>query len=298
MPLSNGLAVCYVNSWLTGHRMVSLPFSDHCEPITEQAAELDALLSALQRELREEDLQYVEIRPVRNVDNFASFSTASHSYCFHQLDLSLDTETLFRNCHKDSTQRKIRRAEREELTYEDGRSQSLLATFYQLLLLTRRRHGVPPQPKRWFQNLIDCFGEALKIRVASKNSQALAAILTLRFKDTLVYKYGCSDDRFHHLGGMHLLFWKAIQEAKGDGLTVLDLGRSDLENTGLVTFKDRWGSTRSVLTYYRLSASQHPRKSLRTPGTGWKRRSAGLVLSYLPDQVFCSVGNLLYAHLG
>jgi hypothetical protein len=31
VPLRNGIALCSVSSWLTGERLVSLPFSDHCE---------------------------------------------------------------------------------------------------------------------------------------------------------------------------------------------------------------------------------------------------------------------------
>ncbi len=31
--IRNGLVFCRVDSWLTGRRMVSLPFSDHCEPL-------------------------------------------------------------------------------------------------------------------------------------------------------------------------------------------------------------------------------------------------------------------------
>ena len=90
--------------------------------------------------------------------------------------------------------------------------------------MTRRRHRIPPQPKQWFRNLLDCFGEAAQIRIAFKNQRPLAAILTRQHKDILVYKYGCSDGRFNKLGGTHLLFWKAIQEAKSRRLRVFDLG--------------------------------------------------------------------------
>src|SRR5216683_3051172 len=33
VALSNGLVFCRIKSWLTGRRLVSLPFSDHCEPL-------------------------------------------------------------------------------------------------------------------------------------------------------------------------------------------------------------------------------------------------------------------------
>src|SRR5208282_5243177 len=50
-------------------------------------------------------------------------------------------------------------------------------------------------------------------------------------------KYGCSDARFNNLGGMHLLFWRSIEEAKKDGLRTFDLGRSGREGAGLNVFK-------------------------------------------------------------
>ena len=41
--LGNALAFCGVRSWLTGDRLVSLPFSDHCDPLVRSDDELQAL---------------------------------------------------------------------------------------------------------------------------------------------------------------------------------------------------------------------------------------------------------------
>ena len=40
----------------------------------------------------------------------------------HRLDLTAPSDQLFRSFHKDCIQRKIRRAERENLAYEEGSS--------------------------------------------------------------------------------------------------------------------------------------------------------------------------------
>src|SRR5439155_744233 len=82
------------------------------------------------------------------------------------------------------------RAEREGLTYEGGRSESLLQQLYGLLRITRRRHHLPPQPLDWFRNLVDCLGEDACIRIASKGGQPVAGILTLSHGKRMVYKYG------------------------------------------------------------------------------------------------------------
>lgn len=293
-PLKNAVVFCRVDSWLTGRRLVSLPFSDHCDPLVDDDSELNALVSTA---LAVEKVSYIEIRPKHSFPPIETQSCPAHSYCFHEIDLSQDLAATFRAFHKSSVQRKIRRAEREDLTYEEGRSKSLLGSFFGLMLLTRRRHQIPPHPRQWFKNLIDGFGDALRIHVAMNDKRPVAAILTLRHKDKLVYKYGCSDAQFHHLGGMHLLFWKAIQEAKREGVSVFDLGRSEWTHPGLMTFKNRLGGTPSVLKYLRFSQSGLSAGPNAT-GAAWKERMAHRVFSCLPDRMLSAAGDILYRHIG
>jgi CelD/BcsL family acetyltransferase involved in cellulose biosynthesis len=294
--LQDGLVLCRVASWITGRRLISLPFSDHCDPLWNNAADENVFISALEQVLHREKLRYIEIRPARPLSSTASPFRTTQSYCFHRVDLRPDLTTLFGNCHKSSTQRKIVRAERERLIYQAGRSEALLEAFWHLLLLTRRRHCIPPQPKTWFRNLIECFGDALQIRVAFKGKQPVASILTLRHKDALVFKYGCSDVRFNNLGGTQLLFWRSIQEAKAAGLQVFDLGRSECHNSGLIAFKDRWGSARSTLTYSRFSLSPLS-GGFGHGGTGWADRIARGVVPFLPDRLLSMLGSALYKHI-
>lgn len=301
-PLQNGLVFCRIRSWLTGRRWVSLPFSDHCAPLMENSDVSDRFLAALDTTLTRERLRYIEFRPLTQLNALQLPSGSSIqpglTYWLHRIDLTPDLATLFHNCHKDSIQRKIRRAQREQLDYQDGRSAELLEQFYRLLVLTRRRHGLPPQPRKWFRNLADCFGDALKIRVAAKNGRPIASILTLRHKDTLVYKYGCSDAAFNNLGGTHLLFWKSIEEAKHDNLRTFDLGRSDLNNHGLITFKDRWGGIRSLLHYATLSTASSRHLSPSASGRKWKERLSAHVFSRLPTTALSCTGSMLYKHIG
>ena len=291
--LANGLVFCRVRSWLTGHRLVSLPFSEHCEPLVRNADELNEICGALRSDMEKENQKYIELRPqVARLGPETGFEKAQEFY-FHTLDLHPGEERLFRGFHKDCVQRKILRAEREALTCEEGRSESLLKKFYHLQLLTRRRHQLPPQPFDWFRNLVDCLGESLKIRVAFKKGQPLASILTVRFKDCLMYKYGCSDSRFHNSGAMTLLLWRAIQEAKQAGALYFDMGRSDCDNPGLVAFKERWGSTRSLLSYW-----SYPGERSRALTNGWKMQVANQVFARLPDSLLTIAGKLLYKHIG
>lgn len=291
--LTNGLVFCRVKSWLTGRRFVSLPFSDHCEPLVDSPDQLDAMLLHMQRDLDERRWQYIEIRPVSHRPGSHAGLGQSLTYQFHRLDLRKSAQELFYGFHKDCVQRKIRRAEREALKYEEGNSEALLQKFYKLLVTTRRRQYLPPQPLAWFRGLIATFGNNLKIRVASKGDLPIASILTLSNQRRVVYKYGGSIASLNKLGGMALLFWKTIQEAQGEGLEELDMGRSGIDNLGLIAFKEHWGATRTTLSYWR-----YPRPSPLVPRPAWQKSLAHRLIQSAPDVALEAVGALLYRHIG
>ena len=297
-PLENGLALCKVSSWLTGNRLVSLPFSDHCQPLVDDPAALHIFLNYLEEQVRTRKYKYAELRPLAAFDaatETAARAAVDASFCIHMLDLRPPAEALLQCFHKSHIQRKIARAKKEELRIETGRSAILLGDFYRLMLITRRRHGIPPQPVAWFRNVLECVGEPAAIRVAYKGEIPVAAIFTATHKKTMVYKYGCSDGAYSSMGGTPFLFWDAVQEAKKQGLEEFDFGRSEIENEGLVNFKDHWGTTRTNLRYYRYP---YAAPAATPQGKGWKMKMAERVCEKLPDAFLTLAGKLLYRHVG
>jgi CelD/BcsL family acetyltransferase involved in cellulose biosynthesis len=297
IPLKNGLVLCEIESWLTGRRLVSLPFSDHCDPLIGQA-ELSSFFTAIQNQTLRDNWRYLELRPLHAIEQDTSrFQSVTEYFC-HRLDLGPSIEALLQSLHRSSIQRKIRRAEREGIVCRKSSGESLLKHFYAMFSAARRRHKIPPQPFPWFRNLLDCFGEAAQIQVAYKKDQPIASILTLQYKDTLTYKYGCSDVRFNTLGGTQLLFWRAIEEAKQVGLSTFDLGRSEVGNAGLILFKDRWGAQRSRLTYVRFPFRSLDHHGSLTTISGWRGGFAKQVFSHAPSKVISLISNMLYKHVG
>jgi CelD/BcsL family acetyltransferase involved in cellulose biosynthesis len=296
--LDGGVAFCQIESWLTGKRLVSLPFSDHCEPLVDSQLDSDSLTAALAKQSQEEKWRYIEMRPLHSrFEVFPSLQATAVPYTLHLLDLRPDLETLFHNCHKNSTQRKILRAGREGLECREGGGEYLDA-FYRLHAITRKRHRRPPQPREWFVNLIEGFGDQLKIRVALHNDCPVAAVMTIRHKDTLVYKYGGSDPRFNHLGSMHLLLWGAISEAKAARLRCFDFGRTEAGQDGLITFKKRWGTTQTELVYSRYSVSENVSHMFEVTPADWKSRAAKYLLAHMQPGILSVVGRALYRHVG
>lgn len=292
-PLTSGIPFCRITGFFGKRRLVALPFSDHCEPLVGDAEELESILTFLQHKRDTEAWDYIEMRPMTSQLGTETDFATTEIFSFHKLNLRHTSEEIFQSFHKNCVQRKIRRAEREGLIYENGQGDELLQKFYHLLLQTRHRLGVPIQPLSWFHNLIACLGTALKIAVASKDDNPVAGILTLRYKHVLVFKYGCLDRRFSKCGAMQSLLWRAIEEAKQSDLWEFDLGRSGLDHRGLVTFKDRWGANRRELVYLR-----YPFRHSRSFSAAGQQLLSKYFWPHMPRGVLATAGRILYRHMG
>ena len=291
-PLSDGIVFCEVRSWITGDRLVSLPFADHCEPLVDGTVDSSELLDCILGLYRQHQWKYIQLRPLSWEPSSKTSLAPRESFWFHTLSLEPSLDQLFRNLHRDCVQRRIRHAERSQLSYQRGASDALLDAFYGLLVATRKRHRLFPQPRAWFKNLLGCMSPNAEIRLLRQDYRPVAAILTLRHRGTIVYKYGCSAEDFHHLGGMPLLFWNLIAESKAEGAESIDFGRTDVENESLVQFKDRFGTTRREIKYYRHSESGG--------GSDLTKRLlplSNIVSAAIPKALSPTIGNLVYRHI-
>jgi lipid II:glycine glycyltransferase (peptidoglycan interpeptide bridge formation enzyme) len=294
--LTNAVVFCQIESRLTGKRLVSLPFSDHCQPLA-SGNDLREILNYLQDNCSPERFKYVELRPIvfeTGMDEKRQPFVLSEKFSFQRVDLRPELNVIYKNLHDSCIRRKVKRADREGLLYEMGRSEELQKKFRHLLLLTRRRHKLPPQPSSWLRNIVNSLGEMVTIHVLSKNDIPVASIVTLKYKSSIVYKYGCSDTQFNHIGATPLLFWNLIQRAKAENAETLDLGRSSYEDLGLIAFKEHLGAVSSELAYYRNRISTK-QKSLSNVRASVLARQA---LVHLPDSLFSRVGQFLYRHIG
>jgi hypothetical protein len=292
-PLADGVVFCEVKSWITGNRLVSLPFADHTEPLLNEIGDSFEVAEWLRTACLQHNWKYVEFRPLFFGMERNCSLVASQSFWFHTLSLAPSIELIYRGLHKSCIQRRIQRAARENLSYEKGCSEIILNDFYRLLMITRRRHHLIPQPRAWFRNLIACMNPNLEVRLVRKDGIAIAAILTLRHRGTVVYKYGCSDAQFHHFAGMPFLFWKLIEESKTAGAEQIDFGRTDLDNNGLIEFKDRFGTNRRRLTYFRFPEAASEKGVVESTLPMARR-----LFSVLPDALSSIAGRLLYRHSG
>lgn len=285
-----GLPLVYVNSWLTGKRWISMPFSDHCKMLGRDKHSIMNLANGLIQEVESRAIPYVEIRD--EVPSTA-LELMQNSYYLHQIDLTLGSEKLFKTFHKSRVQANIRRADRNGIVVTRHSNREAIEAFYQLHLLTRKKQGIPTQPKKYFDTLwekIICRDLGF-IMLAHYNNQVVSAALLLQCNNTLVYKYAASDPNHMNLRGNHALIWEIIQWGCRNGYRSICLGRTDLDNSGLIRFKRGWGSTEQILRYSFYGNVETNYSS------GWKQRLIKNLIHNLPPSAGKLIGKILYKHV-
>lgn len=288
--LCSGLPMAQVNSLLTGQRLVSLPFTDHCVPIYRDDRALDELTSNLLLLYREKRVPVMEIRA--QLPSHPSFIRYS-DHVLHTLDLDRDVDSVFRQLH-NMHKRNIKKATKEGVQVISGTTADDLEDFYKLHLQTRRRQGVPVQPRKFFDLLLEnIIGKGLGfILLAYADDEFVAGGVFLHWQDTLTYKYGASADVGRNLRANNLIMWTAIRWGCENGYRVFDMGKTDLENSGLREFKTRWGANEEPLVYSLLSERQ-PRETESNLQVFMQS-----IIRNSPTWVCRATGELLYRHYG
>ena len=116
-PLTNGTPFCKIMGWFGRQRLVALPFSDHCVPLVESQDQLTCLLGYLREKVEGEHWSFVQIRANEAVAADPSACDHRDTLVFHELDLRPTLNDIFQSFHPSCVQRKIKRAERENLVY-------------------------------------------------------------------------------------------------------------------------------------------------------------------------------------
>jgi hypothetical protein len=268
-------------------RFISLPFSDSGALLARDDEAASALLASLLRDGT--GATSYEIRGFRVP---APWQTIE---CFvdYTLDLGRPLAAIERGLDSNF-RRNLRRAANQGIEIDTGDTVELMSRFYTMQLESRHHLGLPAQPWRFFKSVQELFapGGDLDIRIARQNGHDVASAVFLRYKDLLYYKWGARrQDQYSSAN--HLLFWNAIQDFASHA-RLLDLGRTDVRNAGLIRFKRGLGATSTS-----LPVSFYPRAPAHVSAevlTGARKLMAG-VWRKLPISAARILSNLAYGFL-
>jgi CelD/BcsL family acetyltransferase involved in cellulose biosynthesis len=295
------LPMMEVDSWLTGKRGVSLPFSDVCEVlpgevgrVAPRAPDYDAtLLEQAIQHGRENGWKYFEVRGAISDARGAGRPTSSEFFG-HTLELSRDEEKIFGG-FESSVRRAIRKAEKSGVKVEISRSLDGVKEFYALHCLTRQKHGTPPQPFSFFVNFHrNVIAHNLGFVVIARfEGRPVAASVFVHFGTKAIYKYGASDENFQNLRGANLVMWHAIQWYARAGFDRLDFGRTEKANEGLRRFKLGWGASEHLINYFKYDLRAQ-RFIAGKDGASLLRER---VFKRIPIPIARMIGSVLYRHV-
>jgi hypothetical protein len=287
--IKGGLGVWLVKSWLTHNRLVALPFAFYSDPMAGSTDEMKLIFDGILHLFRQTKARYVEIKAHRSVPLLVEMDKMTPIY-FHKtyfLDLADGLDAAWDKFHRTGVKQKIRRAESSGIVVRPAEREADVKTFYDLLVIGRRRLGLPPQNWEYFQNI---WRGLVPLRLASftlaqKNTQTVGALCSFLFKDTVYLAYIGMLEEFQPEGVGQALWWDALQKASRDGFRYVDLGKTSPHDEGLITYKTRWNAveqavpsfyypcpTRSAM-YYDDSSKSHQlaRKAWKTMPPGLAR---------------------------
>jgi Acetyltransferase (GNAT) domain len=279
------------NSVWTGKKAVSLPFSDHCEPILEDESCFTDIFDRIVHLARQLKWKTVEFR---GGERFFKQHPRAASYNLHLLELC-PHEKEMKGRLRSSTRRNINKAVKKKVEITIGTSMDSVRDFYALNCLTRKHHGLPPQPFNFFKkvhrHLIS--KEMGMVVLARHNHQVVAGAIFFHFGKNATYKYGASHRGYLALRPNNLVMWEAIKWYGRRGFRQFDLGRSEPDNPGLNQFKNGWGATVQQVAYYRYDLN-------RRAFVGDERsipRFFNRAFRMMPVPVLRMLGGLAYRHM-
>jgi hypothetical protein len=297
------IPVMEVNSFLTCRRGVSLPFTDYCESLCNGNIGFVHLFDQVTRFGRKHGWKYIELRGGYSLNSEITHNsqretrnmTPSFTYLGHVIALGENEVEIFYGL-KDSVRRNIKKANREGVEVGIFNSLDSVKEFYRLNCMTRRDHGLPPQPFHFFKKIYDhVISKNLGMVVlASLGQENVAGGIYFHFGEKAVFKYGASDKKFQHLRANNLVMWEAIKWYSQKGYKSLCLGRTEPENQGLIQFKSGWGTTEQQINYYRYDLN----KGSFVPGSSKVTGFHNKIFRNLPIPISNRIGALLYKHVG
>ena len=282
----------HINSVLTGRRGVSLPFTDQCAPLFSDDSSGDRLIEKAVAIGQHKKWRSLEIR---GGEYFLQKQIVpSDIFYTHQLDLAGDEQTVQAK-FRSSTRRNIKKAVKADLQPSISHTFSDVDAFYQLNCLTRRDHGLPPQPLSFFRHLYDVLIEKRKgfVVLVRHKGKVIAGAVYLLYRDQCMYKYGASDKRYQNLRANNLVMWSAIQWCIQNQFRRFHFGRTELQHEGLLQFKRGWGTTEQKAYYYKYNF-----KSQDFEARPARIKSSYFVFERLPIPILTLIGRLLYRHVG
>lgn len=239
------LPLVRVRSPLFGDYLVSMPFVNYGGPLGEPEG-VRALAETASGLAEREDVDLLELRSRHRTETDLP---ASHRKITVLKDLPMEKpETLWDDL--DSKVRsQVRKPRKEGVEVRFGPDQ--LGGFWDVYALHMRNLGTPVQPRNWFEEILDTFGDEVWISCARLNGKAIACGFGLQWEDEVEMTWASDLFEFRSIAPNMLLYWAFMERAIEEGLSTFNFGRCT-PGSGTHRFKKQWGTRDQKLWWYQL----------------------------------------------
>ncbi|MGA8262921.1 MAG: peptidoglycan bridge formation glycyltransferase FemA/FemB family protein [Ignavibacteriaceae bacterium] len=284
------LPLMEVNSFITGKRGISLPFSDFSNPLVLDSGQFNRLLESAKEYGKKSKWKYLEIK---GAHDYFPAGTDSYVEYEHIIDFDGNEERLFSG-FDSTTKRNIRKATKEDVQVYQSQSLESVNRFYKLNSMTRQRHGLPPQPYSFFKNL---YNIVLKdnlgtVFLAEHGGKVIAGAVYLHIGKKALYKYGASDMKHQNLRANNLVMWEAIKWYNSKGFVEFSFGKTEPDNEGLRRFKNGWSVRELESHTYKFDLYENKFLKFSTQTSGFHNK----IFNKLPLSVLEIFGSFAYRH--
>jgi len=236
------LPLAHVNSRLFGNSLVSLPFAVYAGVASsdrEAIAGLEAEAQQLAVKLGVDHLEFRNIAP-----RHADWPT-QELYVTFRKEIQPDVEANMLAIPRKQ-RAMVRKGIKNCLKSQVDRSSD---RFFALFADNVHRHGTPALPKRYFDTLLEVFGDDCEIlTITSSEGKLLSSVLSFYFRDEVLPYYAGDDEAARDLAANDFKYWELMRRSCERGLRIFDYGRSKV-GTGPYAFKKNWGFEPQPLHY-------------------------------------------------
>lgn len=275
---------------LRGRRVVATPFGDFCEPDIATTEGWNEFAD----HLRSFDAP-ITIRPFANPVALADRTFERRGgLLWHGVDLRQGAEAVFDSV-STKVRTKIRRPAKLGVTFRCSSAWTDIAAMHDMhVRLRKSKYGMLAQPKRLFEALHENFGQDMVVVFAELDGEPVAGMTFFAWNGVWYYKFSASYE--NTVRPNPALMMQAIRIACEREMTVLDMGRSDADQPGLLDFKEQFRPEVRELSTLHWSPEGHTDRRGADAGALLGRLTEILTDPSVPDHTSAAAGDLLYRY--
>ena len=230
---------------LIGKHICSLPYCDIGYGIADNEGVLDEMKRFLIKHLAQLSGTKLEIRGVE--ENISEKSDLQNKKVRMLLSLPGSSEALF-SSFKSKLRSQIKKAQKNGLTFETGRSHDLISAFYLVYIQNMRDLGSPVHAEKWFNAIIKNYDKNCLISVVYHDGQPIGGGLIIKSGSMASIPWASALRDFNHMAPNMLLYWSLLEHCANNNVKFFDFGRSTV-NEGTYRFKKQWGAKPQLLKW-------------------------------------------------